>query len=191
MKRQLRSMMSALAALAISVAPSAVFASAQDAWRDQVKEADASVSSFEAADPGLAHFLAGAAGYAVFPSVGKGAVGVGAAYGRGVLFERGQPTGRTTLTQVTVGAQLGGQAYSELVVLESQEAVAKFKKGQLAMAAQVSAVAATAGASANARYERGVAVFTLTRGGLMAEASVGGQKFAFRPVAKPAKPDRG
>lgn len=191
MKRQLKSMMNAVAALAIGVAPAAVFASAQDAWRGQVKEADASVSTFEAADPGLPRFLSGAAGYAVFPSVGKGAVGVGAAFGRGVLYERGQPTGRTTLTQVTVGAQLGGQAYSELVVLESEEAVAKFKKGQLTMAAQVSAVAATAGASANARYERGVAVFTLARGGLMAEASVGGQKFGFRPVAKPARPDRG
>ncbi len=149
-----------------------------------VREANAAVEAFRQADPTLSQFFNGAAGYAVFPSIGKGAIGIGGAYGRGVLFERGQPTGVASLTQVTIGAQLGGQAYSEIVFFDSEDALARFKKGQLAMAAQVSAVVAATGASANARYAQGVAVFTLPRGGLMAEASVGGQKFGFRPFAR-------
>jgi lipid-binding SYLF domain-containing protein len=148
-----------------------------------VRDAEATLASFQQADPGLSKFMSGAVGYAIFPSVGKGAVGVGGAYGKGVLFEHGKATGSTSLTQVTVGAQLGGQSYSEIVFLESEQAVANFKKGQLAMAAQVSAVAVHEGASANARYAHGVAVFTLAKAGLMAEASVGGQKFAYKPFA--------
>ncbi len=149
-----------------------------------VKEADGTLAAFRQADPTLSHFFNGAVGYAVFPSVGKAAVGIGGAYGRGVLFEHGQPSGRASITQVTIGAQLGGQAYSEIVFFENEDAMTRFKKGQLALAAQVSAVVASAGASADAKYAQGVAVFTLPRGGLMAEASIGGQKFGFRPFAK-------
>jgi lipid-binding SYLF domain-containing protein len=146
-----------------------------------VKDAEAAVSNIEQTDPSIKKLVSSAAGYAVFPSVGKGAVGVGGAYGKGVLFEHGRPIGSTSLTQVTVGAQLGGQAYSEIVFLEDAKAISNFKKGQLAMAAQVSAVAVHEGASANAKYAHGVAVVTLAKGGLMAEASVGGQRFAFKP----------
>lgn len=149
-----------------------------------VRDAEGTITAFRQADPTLSRFFDEAVGYAVFPSVGKGAFGIGGAYGRGVLFEHGQATGLASLTQLTVGAQLGGQAYSEIVFFNSEEAVASFRKGQLAMAAQVSAVVAASGASANARYAQGVAVFTLPKGGLMAEASVGGQKFGFRPFAK-------
>lgn len=149
-----------------------------------VKDAEGTLATFEQADPSLARFFNGAIGYVVFPSVGKGAAGIGGAYGRGVLFEHGKATGRSTLTQVTIGAQLGGQSYSEIVFFESKEALANFKKGQLAVAAQVSAVIASSGASANAKYTQGVAVFTLPKTGLMAEASVGGQKFGYRPFAK-------
>jgi lipid-binding SYLF domain-containing protein len=149
-----------------------------------VRDAEGTIAAFRQADPTLSRFFDEAVGYAVFPGVGKGAFGIGGAYGRGVLFEHGQATGLASLTQLTVGAQLGGQAYSEIVFFNSEEAVASFKKGQLAMAAQVSAVVAASGASANARYAQGVAVFTLPKGGLMAEASVGGQKFGFRPFAK-------
>jgi lipid-binding SYLF domain-containing protein len=152
--------------------------------RELVSEAEATVASFRSTDPGLSRFFDGAAGYVVFPTVGKGGAIVGGAYGKGVLFEHCNPIGRATLTQVTVGAQLGGQSYSEIVFLESEEALARFKRGQFSVAAQASAVAAAAGRSANARYARGVAVFTLAETGLMAEASVGGQKFGFRPFAK-------
>ena len=154
------------------------------AWQRLVHDAGSTAAAFKQADPGMTRFFTSATGYAIFPSVGKGAVGIGGAYGTGVLFERGEPTGRSTLTQVTIGAQLGGQSYSEVVFFETPEALAKFKKGELTMAAQLSAVAAASGAAENANYAQGVAVFTLARAGLMAEASVGGQRFAFTPVAK-------
>ena len=189
-------MAGALAALAISAFAAPAFGKGSGAAGSEksgpaaaerhamVKDAEAAVAAIRKADPDLSRFFAAAVGYAVFPSVGKGAVGIGGAHGRGVLFEHGKPIGETSLTQVTIGAQLGGQAYSEIVFFESEEALARFKKGELAMAAEVSAVVAATGASANARYAQGVAVFTLPKGGLMAEASVGGQKFAFTPFSK-------
>ena len=185
-------LLGAIAVLAIGLAPSPARSAGwgpgghDGASTGLVKDAEAAVVDFRRLDPGLSRFFDGAAGYAVFPSVGKGAAGVGGAYGRGVLFERGEAVGHTTLTQVTVGAQLGGQAYSELVFFETPEALAAFKKGQFAMAAQVSAVIASSGASVDARYARGVAVFTLARAGLMAEVSVGGQKFGFKPFTRQA-----
>jgi lipid-binding SYLF domain-containing protein len=90
--------------------------------------------------------------------------------------------GEASLTQVTVGFQLGGQAYAELIFFETQSALDSFKSSQFALSAQASAVAAAEGASANAKYQLGVSVFTLARGGLMYEASVGGQKFKFQAV---------
>ena len=134
-------------------------------------------------DPGLMKFIREAAGYAVFPSVGKGAVGVGGAYGRGELYEGGKVAGYCTLTQASIGASLGGQSYSELIFFETPEALDDFKSGDYTFAAQVSAVALKSGASANAKYADGVAVFTLGEEGLMIEASVGGQRFSFQPVA--------
>lgn len=151
---------------------------------DPVKEAKETIEVFKKADPGISKFLAGSPGYAVFPTVAKGAVGVGAAAGSGVLFEKGNPIGKTSLAQVTVGLQLGGQSYSEIVFFETAAALTDFKKGNFALAAQVSAVAAAAGASANAKYRNGVAVFTVAKGGLMYEASVGGQKFKYEPFNK-------
>jgi lipid-binding SYLF domain-containing protein len=136
-------------------------------------------------DPGLQRFFNTAAGYAVFPSVGKGAIGVGGAYGRGELFERGKLVGYTSLTQASIGLALGGQTYTELIFFEDKAALDRFKTGNFAFAAQVSAVALKSGVSANARYANGVAVFTMGEAGLMYEASVGGQKFSFEPVAKP------
>src|SRR6266545_490458 len=173
MKERIKTMAGALVALAVCAAAAPAFA--RDATgtgsepgrhsasrRDAVRDAEATAAAFRRADPSLSRFFSSALGYAVFPSVGKGAAGVGAAYGTGVLFERGKPTGRATLTQVTIGPQIGGQAYSEVVFFETRKSIVDFKKGELTMAAQVSAVAVKAGASANARYARGVAVFTLT-----------------------------
>jgi lipid-binding SYLF domain-containing protein len=148
------------------------------------KHARLAIGELQQADPGLARFFDVAAGYAVFPTVGKGGMGIGGARGTGVLYEKGVVTGKTTLTQLTVGLQLGGQAYTEVIFFETEKTLADFKKGEFAMAAQVSAVAAKAGASANAKYVDGVSVFTLAKGGVMAEASVGGQKFSYRPFTK-------
>lgn len=148
------------------------------------KHARQAVGELQRADPGLTRFFDEAAGYAVFPTVGKGGMGIGGARGTGVLYEKGVVTGKTSLTQLTVGLQLGGQAYTEVIFFETEQTLAAFKKGEFAMAAQVSAVAAKAGASANARYVDGVSVFTLAKGGVMAEASVGGQKFSYHPFQK-------
>jgi lipid-binding SYLF domain-containing protein len=158
-------------------------AQTMDVTKD-VKEAQETIAVFKKADPGLSRFFDNAIGYVVFPTVSKGAIGVGGATGSGVVFEKGKAIGKASLTQVTVGAQLGGQTYSEVIFFETPPAFTDFKKGTLALAAQVSAVAASAGASKDAKYQEGVAVFGCEKGGLMAEASVGGQKFRFEPFGK-------
>ena len=147
-----------------------------------VKEAKSAVTAMKNADPGLKKFFDHSVGYAVFPNVGKGGLVVGGAGGSGFLFKGGKAVGKTTMSQVTVGAQVGGQAYSEIIFFETAETFADFKKGEWTMAAQVSAVVLKSGASADAAYKEGVAVFTLSKGGAMAEASVGGKKFSFKPM---------
>lgn len=139
------------------------------------------ISRFKQRDPGLQRFFDKAYGYAVFPTVGKGAIGVGGAYGKGEVFEQGRAIGTAKMVQVTIGFQWGGQAYSELVFFEDKAALDRFKSGNLELSAQASAIAITLGASATADYEQGVAVFTMTKGGLMYEASIGGQSFSFEP----------
>ncbi len=145
----------------------------------QDTEVQATIQAFQTTDSGMKSFFTDSAGYAVFPSVGKGAVGIGGAYGKGQVFERGNMVGWTDLSQATIGFQLGGQAYSEVIFFQTPASLKRFTSGEFALAAQVSAVAATAGASLDARYKNGVAVFTMAKGGLMYEASVGGQKFNF------------
>lgn len=162
----------------------ALLALSAAARADDVKDAQETVALFKKTDPGLSRFLEGSVGWAVFPTVGKGAIGIGGAHGSGVLFHGGKAVGTCSLTQVTVGFQFGGQAYSEMIFFESEKTLADFEKGNFALAAQVSAVAAAEGASANAKYQQGVAVFTIAKGGLMYEASVGGQKFSFEPFGK-------
>ena len=142
------------------------------------------IKKFKEKDPGLTKVFAEAQGYAVFPTVGKGGIGVGAARGKGYVYQRGRLIGRSTLTQVTIGLQLGGQAYSEVVFLKDAAALESFKRGRLKLDAQASAVALTARASADLAYRNGVAIVTMAKGGLMYEASVGGQKFSFKPIGK-------
>ena len=148
------------------------------------KDAQETIDLFKKSDSGLQKFFDDSIGYAVFPHVGKGAVGIGGAHGRGLVYQKGERIGEASLTQVTIGFQLGGQSYSELIFFATQDALNTFKQNKLAISAQVSAVAAAEGASANAKYQQGVAVFTLARNGLMYEASVGGQKFKFKPTEK-------
>lgn len=149
---------------------------------DKVKE---TIKAFKKKDPGLKTFFLEAYGFAVFPSVIKGgAFGFGGAHGKGQVFERGVFIGTASVTQGTVGFQLGGQSYSEIVFFRDKEALNRFKNGNVKFAAQASAIAATAGAAANAAYSNGVAVFTLPKKGLMYEASIGGQRFGFKPISK-------
>lgn len=152
------------------------------------KEAAATIESFTKTDPGLKQFFSNSAGYAVFPSVGKGGFVLGGAHGSGLAYERGKLIGRASVTQVTFGAQIGGQEFSEIIFFETPEALARFKTSKLEMSAQLSAVAAAEGASKDAKYIGGVAVFTRAVRGLMAEASIGGQKLRFQDLAQPAKP---
>ena len=145
-------------------------------------EVQAAIQTARNTDPGLQKFFDTSAGYAVFPSVGKGAIGVGGAYGRGELFQGGQKVGYCTLTQASIGLALGGQEYTEIIFFETPESVNKFKAGDLTFAAQASAVALKSGAAANAKYSDNVLVFALGQAGLMVEASIGGQKFNYQPL---------
>jgi lipid-binding SYLF domain-containing protein len=144
-------------------------------------KADAAIARAETSDPTLAKVLGDAQAYAVFPTVGKGAVGVGGAYGKGVLYENRVAVGYCDLTQASVGLQLGGQTYTEIIAFSTKEAVDHFKAGNFAFDAQATAVALKSGTGANAKYANGVAVFTMNESGLMYEASVGGQKFSYQP----------
>jgi len=130
-------------------------------------------------DPGMSKFFDGAAGYAVFPKVGKGGIGIGGAHGKGLVIVNDKAIADTSLSQVTIGLQLGGQVYAEFIFFKDTTALGHFQRGNFELGAQASAVAVTLGASADADYDKGVAVFTNVGGGLMYEASVGGQKFKY------------
>jgi lipid-binding SYLF domain-containing protein len=151
--------------------------------RDE-SDAAAVVAKFKEKDPGLAKIFAESAGYVVFPTVAKGGLGIGAARGKGYVYQHDTLIGRSTLTQVTIGLQAGGQAYSEVVFLKDDAALENFKRGRLKLDAQASAVALTERASGDLAYRDGVAIVTMAQGGLMYEASVGGQKLSFHPIAR-------
>lgn len=144
-------------------------------------DAQATLARARHDDPSLGRVLSRSRGYAVFPTVGKGAIGVGGAYGRGVLFQGGSPVGYCDLSQATIGFQFGGQSYSEIIVFETTTACETFKQGNFHFDAQATAVGLTSGAGANASFADGVMVFTFGEAGLMYEASIGGQKFSYQP----------
>jgi len=169
----LRRAFAALTAVLALLLPLAAFAGMDDA---------AVVSKFKEKDPGMAKLFAEAYGYAIFPTVGKGAIGIGAARGKGRVYERGSRVGNSTLTQVSIGFQLGGQAYSEVIFFKDKTALDDFKRGNFELDAQASAIALTTRASRDLAYNKGVAIVTMAKGGLMYEASVGGQKFSYKPI---------
>jgi lipid-binding SYLF domain-containing protein len=161
---------------------------------------DETIALFKDAGQSAAFFKS-SYGYAVFPTIGKGGFIVGGGYGEGRVYQRGKYVGDTSVTQVSVGFQAGGQAYSQIIFFEDQRAFDDFTKGTLELGADASAVAITAGASvsagttgpaasrsvdkneavAKAKYHKGFAVFTITKGGAMAEAAIAGQKFSYKP----------
>jgi lipid-binding SYLF domain-containing protein len=162
---------------------------AADTYTDAVKE-------FRQA-PATAQFFKNAYGYAIFPTIGKGAIGVGGAYGEGRVYKGSTYTGDVSMAQLSIGWQLGGQTYSELIFFETKESFDKFTSGNFGFSAQASAVAITVGAGASAgtegasanamekqskaAYVDGTAVFSMQKGGLMYEAALGGQKFTYHP----------
>lgn len=149
-------------------------------------------------------FFKTAYGYAVFPTIGKGGFVIGGAYGEGKVFVGSRHVGNSTLTQLSLGAQWGGQAYSQIVFFEHEQAFNDFTSGSFELSAMASAVAITAGASAEAStaggtsagvsggrndaatvsggYRKGMAIFTIATGGLMFQAAVGGQQFSYTPL---------
>lgn len=137
--------------------------------------------AMEVQDPGLAGFLDRAAGYAVFPHVGKGGYILGAGYGRGIVYRRGEPIGYADITQASVGFQFGGQSFMEVLVFETARELDRFTAGSVDLTANLSAVILKTGAAEAARYRDGVAVFVKPIGGAMVEASVGGQQFSYQP----------
>src|SRR4051812_40727879 len=147
-------------------------------------DADAALKDMKVADPSLEGFLAHSSGFVIFPSVGKGGLIAGGAYGRGRVYEQGVVVGDAELTQATIGLQAGGQTYSELIVFEDPATMQRFKQGKFAFSANASAVAIKEGVASTAGYTEGVAVFTRPLGGLMFEASVGGQKFKYEPLGQ-------
>jgi len=148
-------------------------------------EAQAALGDFLKKDSTLKSFLTNSAGYAIFPNVGKGGFIVGGARGKGVVYEKSNLIGEATMSQASVGAQVGGQTFAEIIFFETSTALEDFKSEKFEMSAEASAVAAAEGASAAAKYKGGVAVFTLPKKGLMVQASVGGQKFKFEAIKQP------
>lgn len=144
-----------------------------------ISESRSTLASFVDKDPGLQRWVDQAHGYAVFPNIGKGGFWVGGGFGRGVVFEQGKPVGRASVSQATIGPQIGAQSYSQVIFFRDEAALRRFQRESFEFSAQATAVAATEGRSATTSYEKGVAVFNYARGGLMAEASVGGQKFRY------------
>jgi lipid-binding SYLF domain-containing protein len=171
-----------LASLGMTILLPVVFLGSPNPAQPDDADARAVIAKFKEKDPGMARVFNQATGYAVFPTVGKGAIGIGGARGKGYVYQHGRLIGRSTLTQVSIGFQLGGQAYSEVVFLKDQAAMDSFKKGRLKLDAQASAIALTARAAGDLPYRDGVAIVTMAKGGLMYEASVGGQKFSFHPL---------
>lgn len=141
-------------------------------------------SFFLKADPSMESLFKHSAGYVIFPNVGKGAVGVGGAAGKGTVYRKGTPVGTAQMVQVTVGAQAGGQAYREIIFFENQDALDRFMENKVEFSEQASAIAVKAGASANANYRNHVVVFSQEKSGLMVEASLGGQKFTYKGLKK-------
>ena len=182
----------------------AVFALiAQPALADDV---DTAIENFRGA--GTGDFIDNAFGCAVFPSIGKGGIGIGGAHGKGEVFVGGKKVGKTKMSQITYGLQLGGQVYSQMIFFRDERAFDDFASGNFEFGAQATAVALTAGAQAststggggntsigtdadsskvNANEKQydgrsGMAIFTIAKGGLMYEATLGGQKFKYEPI---------
>ncbi len=167
----------------ITAAPAVARDRDSDRGRHELREAEATVATFRAR-PELHPYFNEAYGYAVFPTVGKAAFFLGGAYGTGKVWGQGKLIGNARVSKASVGFQVGGEAYSEIIFFRSRRALEKFKRSELAFDAEVSAAAPTAGANLEAAWSHGVAVFARSKGGLMASASVGGQTIEFEPLGR-------
>ena len=146
-----------------------------------IKDADKAVATLLKVNPDMRHYFDKSAGCVIFPNVGKGGFIVGGASGNGVLYQYGVKKGMAHLTEFNIGLEFGGEALIEVIFFETLDEVNKFKEGNFQFDAGITATAIKSGMSMDAKYKDGVAVFTHAKGGLMAEASVGGQKFKYKP----------
>lgn len=147
-----------------------------------VADANEAKADFIKTDGLMKNLFDNSAGYVIFPNIGKGAIGIGGAAGNGAVFQNGTLIGMAKMTQGSIGFQFGGQAYREVIFFETEADLNRFKENKIEFSGQASAVAATKGAAANIKYKDGVMIFSQIKGGLMYEASVGGQKFKYRSL---------
>ncbi len=145
--------------------------------KNDIDKAKKTIEDFKKVDQGMVTLFDSAFGFAVLPAIGKGGIGIGGAGGKGTVFRGGEAVADVKMIQVTLGFQFGGQKYAEVIFFEDEPAYQRFVEQDFEFAAQVSAVALTSGVSADAKYVDGVLVYTQALGGLMYEASVGGQQF--------------
>ncbi len=192
--------LSSVAAWALALSAPAT-ATAKD---DDAKKFDNTIGVFKKSGA-VQPFFNTAYGYALFPTIGKGGIGVGGAFGKGRVYQGGRVTGTTDVIKATIGLQFGGQAFSEIIFFQDKRAYDEFTSGEFEFDASASAVAITAGAQATAgsqgasagasagpatgaqaetHYHKGMAVFVHAKGGLMYEMAIGGQKFKFEPLGK-------
>jgi lipid-binding SYLF domain-containing protein len=149
---------------------------------ERVPGVEETIAQFKAKDPGIAQLLSDSAGYLVLPTVGEGAFIIGGGHGSGEAFEAGAYIGAVSVSELSIGAQVGGQSYSELVFFRTAQDIERLKQGTFEFSAEVTAVAAKRGAAKSASFTDGVMAFVLPKKGLMAAAAVGGQKISFTPA---------
>jgi len=167
----------------VTVLAAVLAAAVASAWAaDSLQsEAQQAIQTFKQKDPTLDTYFNTAAGYAVFPGVTEGGFIVGGARGKGVVYQNGKAIGQATVTKATIGAQAGGQSFSEIIFFQTPETLRQFKSSNFELSAGVGGVVAAEGAAQTAAYQQGVAVFTLPKSGVMGKAAIGGQKFKFQP----------
>ena len=163
-----------LAAITLLLLACSFSATAQKDVSEKSKEA---IAEMKKTNDKIGKYFNSAYGYAVFPSIGKGGLGVGGATGNGTIYKGGAVVGDCRMSQVTIGFQAGGQSYSEVIFFQDADAFKRFTGDNFEFTAQASAVAITEGGSIDVDYRDGILIFTHAKGGLMYEASVGGQKF--------------
>lgn len=153
------------------------------------REGESAIDKMAVTDSSLKPFLDRSYAYVVFPEVGKGGLIVGAAYGHGVVYEKGVMVGYADVSKATVGLQAGGQTFTEIIAFENKNVLDRFKNGNLKFSANVSAVLLKSGAADSAKFSNGIAVFVQPLGGAMVEASIGGQSFSYIPKESVANTD--
>jgi lipid-binding SYLF domain-containing protein len=147
--------------------------------KKMIADSRKAIKTFKVTDATMIRLFDNSYAYVVFPNVGKGGLGIGGAFGNGIVFQKNKIVGSAKLSQVSIGFQAGGQGYREVIFFEKKNNFDEFKENNLKLSAQASAVIAAAGASANVNYANGILIFAQPKGGLMYEISIGGQTFNY------------